>query len=134
MAKGSNGGKFKLCVAEVPRLTPAEGSHVLVRDSAYDWGRDPLVSFSLTLSREYQSQRKLFPNGFVEMCKQDADGVGVHPGRAVRLTSVHGDAVVPLRVRTDLQPGVLFVPYAFRDHVANVLGTHSVTAVKVEQA
>ena len=68
------------------------------------------------------------------MCKQDADRVGVHPGRPVRLTSIHGDAVVPIRVRTDLQPGVLFVPFAFRDHVANVLGTHSVTAVKVEQA
>ena len=134
MAKDSNGGKFKLCAAEVPPLTPAEGPHVLVRDSAFDWGRDPLVSFSPTLSRDYQSQRKLFPNGFVEMCKQDADGVGVHPGRPVRLTSAHGDAVVPIRVRTDLKPGVLFVPFAFRDHVANVLGTHSVTAVKVEQA
>ena len=134
MAKDSNGGKFRLVAAESSRLTPAEGSHVLVRDGDFDWGRDPLVSFSPTLSRDYQSQRKLFPNGFVEMCKQDADRVGVHPGRPVRLTSIHGDAVVPIRVRTDLQPGVLFVPFAFRDHVANVLGTHSVTAVKVEQA
>jgi formate dehydrogenase alpha subunit len=134
MAKGSNGGKFRLCVAEAPRLTPAEGSHVLVRDDSYDWGRDPLVSFSPTLSRDFQSQRKLFPKGFVEICKQDADAVGVHPGRPVRLTSVHGEAVVPTRVRTDLTPGVLLVPYAFRDHVANVFGTHSVTAVKVEQA
>jgi predicted molibdopterin-dependent oxidoreductase YjgC len=134
VAIGSNGGKFKLCAAKVPALTPAEGAHVLVRDGGYDWGRDPLVSFSPTLSRDDRSQRKLFPNGFVEMCKQDADGVGVHPGRPVRLTSVHGEAVVPLRVRTDLTPGVLLVPYAFRDHLANVLGTHSVTAVKVEQA
>ncbi len=68
------------------------------------------------------------------MCKQDADGVGVHPGRPVRLTSAHGEAVVPIRVRADIKPGVLLVPYAFRDHLANVLGTHSVTAVKVEQA
>ena len=119
---------------KAPPLTLAEGQHVLVRDGDFDWGRDPLVSFSPTLSRDFQSEQKLFPNGFVEMCKQDADGLGVHPGRQVRLTSVHGDAVVPIRVRTDLKPGVLLVPYAFRDHVANVLGTHSVTAVKVEQA
>jgi predicted molibdopterin-dependent oxidoreductase YjgC len=132
--KDSNGGKFKLCAAEVPPLTPPEGPHVLVRDSAFDWGRDPLVSFSPTLSRDPRSQRKLFPNGFVEMCKQDADGLGVAVGRQVKLTSVHGDAVVPIRLRTDLKPGVLLVPYAFRDHLANVLGTHSVTAVKVEQA
>ncbi len=134
MAKASNGGKFRLFAAEAPPLTPTEGQHVLVRDGEFDWGRDPLVAFSPTLSRDYQSERKLFPQGYVEMCKLDADGVGVHPGRPVRLTSIHGDAVVPTRVRTDLKPGVLLVPYAFRDHLANVLGTHSVTAVKVEQA
>jgi predicted molibdopterin-dependent oxidoreductase YjgC len=134
MTKSSNAGKFRLCVADTPRLTPPEGSHVLVRDGDFDWGRDPLVAFSPTLSRDHQSNRKLFPNGFVEMCKQDADGVGVHPGRPVRLTSVRGEAVIPTRVRTDLKPGVLIVPYAFRDHVANLLGTHSVTAVKLEQA
>ncbi len=134
VAKGSNDGKFRLFAAEAPRLISAEGLHVLVRDGDFDWGRDPLVSFSPTLSRDYQSERKLFPNGFVEMCKEDADGVGVHPGRPVRLTSAHGQAVVPIRVRADIKPGVLLVPYAFRDHLANVLGTHSVTAVKVEQA
>jgi predicted molibdopterin-dependent oxidoreductase YjgC len=134
MARASDGGKRRLLAAELPSRPPAEGLHVLVRDGDYDWGRDPLASFSPTLSRDSQSQRKLFPNGFVEMCKQDADGVGVHPGRPVRLTSVHGEAVVPTRVRTDLKPGVLLVPFAFRDHLANVLGNHSVTAVKVEQA
>jgi len=134
LVKDSDRGKFKLCATAVAALTSAERPHVLVRDGAFDWGRDPLVSFSPTLSRDSQSQRKLFPNGFVEICKQDADGLGVLVGRQVKLTSVHGDAVVPIRVRTDLAPGVLLVPYAFRDHVANVLGTDSVTAVKVEQA
>jgi predicted molibdopterin-dependent oxidoreductase YjgC len=134
IAKGPNGAKFRLLAVEVPPLAFAEGQHVLVRDGDFDWGHDPLVAFSPTLSRDYQSERKLFPNGYVEMCKQDADGVGVHPGRPVRLTSAHGEAVVPTRVRTDLKPGVLLVSYAFRDPLANVLGTHSVTAVKVEQA
>jgi formate dehydrogenase major subunit len=134
LVKDSDDGKFRLVAAEVAPLTSAEDLHLLVRDGDFDWGRDPLVSFSPTLSRDFQSERKLFPNGFVEMCKQDADGVGVHPGRPVRLTSIHGDAVVPLRVRPDLKPGVLRVPYAFRDHLANVFGNHSVTAVKLEQA
>jgi len=133
LVEGSGRGKFVLHATGVAALTSAERPHVLARDGTFDWGRDPLVLFSPTLSRDYQSQRKLSPNGFVEMCKQDADGLGVHPGRQVRVTSVQGDAVVPIRVRPDLKPGVLLVPYAFRDHVANVLGAHSVTAVKVEQ-
>ena len=117
----------------VAALTSAERPYLLARDSAFDWGHDPLVSFSPTLSRDYQSERKLFPNGFVEVGKSDADALHLNGGRRVRLTSVHGEAVVPVRVRTDLKPGLLFVPYAFRDHVSNVLGTDSITAVRVER-
>ena len=116
----------------VAALASTGRPHVLALDGAFDWGRDPLVLFSPTLSRDYQSERKLFPNGFVEMCTRDADALNVGGGRQVRLTSVHGDAVVPIRVRADLKPGVLSVPYAFRDHVASVLGPDSVTAVNVE--
>jgi hypothetical protein len=134
LAEDCDSRKFVLHATGVAALTSAERPHVLARDGAFDWGRDPLVSFSPTLSRDYQSQRRLFPNGFVEMCQRDADELGVRAGWQVKLTSVHGDAVVPIQVRADLKPGVLLVPYAFRDHVASVLGTESVTAVKAERA
>jgi predicted molibdopterin-dependent oxidoreductase YjgC len=134
LPEDSVGRKFVLHAAGGAALTSAEYPHVLARESAFDWSRDPLVSFSPTLSRDYQSQRKLFPQGFVEICQQDADELGVRAGWRVKLTSVHGDAVVPVQVRTDLMPGVLLVPYKFRDHFANVLCTQSVTAVKVQQA
>jgi predicted molibdopterin-dependent oxidoreductase YjgC len=134
MVGRSNQRKFNLRATGVASITSEERPHLLVRDGTFDWGSDPFVWFSPTLSRDSRSQRKLFPNGFVEICKQDADGLGVPVGRQVKLTSAHGEAVVPIRLRADLKPGVLLVPYAFRDHVANVLGTDSVTAVKVEQA
>ena len=134
LAKGANGGKFRLRIADKPPMPANEGAKVLVLDGAFNWACDPLFSFSPTLSRDSQSARKLFPNGFVEMCKHDADEVGVHPSWPVRLTSADGSAVVPSRVKADLPPGVLLVPFAFRDHLANVLGNHSVTAVKLEKA
>jgi len=109
-----------------------EHPYVLVRDGSFDWGRDPLVSYSPTLSRDYQSERKLFPNGMVEMCKRDADALNLSGGRRVRMVSAHGDAVVPIRVRTDLKAGVLSVPYAFRDYLARVLGSDRAVAVSVE--
>jgi predicted molibdopterin-dependent oxidoreductase YjgC len=134
MVEHPDKGKFNLRAAGVATLTSGERPHVLVRDGAFDWGGDPLVAFSPTLSRAPRSQRKLYPNGFVEICKQDADSLGIPVGRQVKLTSAHGEAVVPIRLRPDLKPGVLLVPFSFRDHVANVLGTDSVAAVKVEQA
>ncbi|MGB2678277.1 MAG: molybdopterin-dependent oxidoreductase [Candidatus Acidiferrum sp.] len=135
LLEDSDNAKFVVHPTGAPgaaALAIAGRPHVLVRDGAFDWGRDPLVLFSPTLSRDYQSERKFFPNGFVEMCKRDVDALNLGGQRHVRLTSVHGDAVVPIRVRADLKPGVLSVPYAFRDHVASVLGTDSVTAVNVE--
>lgn len=118
----------------VGALTSFERPYLLARDGAFDWGHDPLVSFSPTLSRDYRSERKFSPNGFVEMSKGDADVLNLGGGRQAKLTSVHGEVVVPVRVKTDLKPGVLFVPYAFRDRVSDVLGADSVTAVKVERA
>jgi predicted molibdopterin-dependent oxidoreductase YjgC len=114
--------------------TPADHSYVLTHHSAFDWGRDPLVSFSPTLNRDFRAERKLFPNGFVEVSQRDGDSLGLHAGRGMKLSSAHGDAVVPVRLRTDLKPGVLLVPFAFRDQVANVLGPESVVFVSVEPA
>ena len=132
--KDFDGGKCKVSAAGVLGRPTDKHPHLLVRDEAFDWGRDPLISFSPTLSRDSQSERKLFPNGFVEMCKPCADELGIPVGRRAKLISVHGDAVLPIRLRADLKSGVLLVPYAFRDRISKVLGTEGVMAVKVEQA
>jgi len=114
--------------------TSAQRPYVLAERGAFDWGKDPLVSFSPTLSRDSRSERKLFVEGFVEICQQDADAIGVRAGRRLRLISGHGQAVLPIRVKPDLKPGVLLVPYAFRDQAADVLGDKGLTAVQVELA
>ena len=115
-------------------LTSAERPFLLARDLAFDWGSDPLVSFSPTLSRDDRAQRKAFSSGLVEIAQDDADALTLRTGRQVKLTSIHGEAVVSVQVTKDLQPGLLLVPYAFRDHVSNVLGSDSVTAVRIERA
>ena len=115
-------------------LTSRERPYVLARDGAFDWGGDPLVSFSPTLNREYQSERKLFPNGLVEISGEDADALGVRQGWRVKVTSAHGGTVVPIRLRKDLQRGVLLAPYGFRNCLAEVLGEDGVAAVNVERA
>jgi len=119
---------------EMATPTSAEHPYLLALDGAFDWGNDPLVTFSPTLNRDYRSEGKLFPGGVVELGQSDADALKLRPGRPARLISVHGEVVVSVRIKTDLKPGVLFVPYAFRDCVRNVLGTDSVAGVKVECA
>jgi len=129
-----DGARYSVPAPEgiVAGLSSARSSHVLVSEGSFDWGRDPLVMFSPTLNRDYWSERKLFPRGFVEMCQRDADALKVSVGNRVRLRSAHGEVVVPIKVCGDLKPGVLSVPYAFREELAGVLGRGSVTAVSIE--
>jgi predicted molibdopterin-dependent oxidoreductase YjgC len=129
-----NGRKYNLHAAGVASLPTDERPNLLVLGEVFDWSSDPLISFSPTLSRDSQSQRKLFSKGFVEICKPYADELGIPAGRPVKLTSATGQAVLSVRLRPGLKPGVLVVPYAFRDHVAEVLGADGVTAVRLEQA
>lgn len=111
-----------------------EYPYLLVRDGSGEWSNDPLVSYSPTLSREYRSQRKLFPNGFVEIPETDAALLGLRGARRAKLTSVHGSAVVPVVARADLESGVLSVPYVFRDRVSDVLSNNRVVAIGVKRA
>ena len=132
-ARSADGSRPVLHAAAAQPFTSPGRPYVLAQNGGFDWGGDPLVFFSPTLSRNFRSQRKLFPNGFVEICQQDADKLGFHAGRRARLTSASGEAVLSVRVRPDLMPGVLLVPFAFRDQVASVLGSESAAAVNIEQ-
>jgi len=107
---------------------------VLALEGVFDWGSDPAVSFSPTLRRDHVSRRKLYPHGVVQMCQGDADRLGVRPGRPVRVISAYGEAVLPVVVRGELEPGVVLVPYAFRDSLAGVLAGRSEVAVRAERA
>jgi len=137
LREGSGKQKLQIPAAETTAFASprsAEFPHLLALDPAFDWGSDPLVFFSPTLSRDFRSQRKAFPNGFVEIAQEDADELQVRSGRRVRLTSVLGAATVPALVSEDLNQGQLIVPFAFRDQVSSVLGSDSVMAVRIERA
>jgi predicted molibdopterin-dependent oxidoreductase YjgC len=133
-AASANGNKAALQAAVPAEQLSEEHPLVLAIDGAFDWGQDPMVSLAPTLSRDYVSRRKLFPGGVVEMSRTDADGIGVRQAWQVKFTSAHGDAVLPISIRTDLEPGVALVPYAFRDQAAAVLAGRRTTAVKAERA
>jgi len=118
-----------LAVDRVVAALPA----VLALDGVFDWGSDPLVGLSPTLCRDHVSRSKLYPQGFVRMSKRDADGLSVRQGWSVRLASAHGEVALPIVLCDELEPGVLLVPYAFRERVIGVLGGQSEVAVTAEK-
>jgi len=129
---GRSGSKVRLGEAAASKTVSPEFPMVLALDGVMDWGDDPLVRHAPTLSRDSYARRKMFPAGLVEVCKRDADDLGVRRGWKVKVRSKFGEAVVAVEIRDDLAPGALLVPYAFRGHTAGVLRGASAVAVKVE--
>lgn len=111
----------------------AFGSHVLVLAGAFDWDDDLMVDASPTLRRDGASRRKLFPQGSVTMNPADARALGIRSGWSVRLRSRQGEAVVPVSLGTSVEPGVLLVPFAFREALSGVLGGEAAQRVEVER-
>jgi predicted molibdopterin-dependent oxidoreductase YjgC len=105
----------------------------LARVGAFEWGDDPLVAASPTLRRDHASLRRLFPRGLVEISSADARGLGIREGWDVRLVSHRNAVVVPVRLRDDVEPGTVLVPFAFRDRLAPVLDHEPRVAVKLEK-
>ncbi len=125
-------GEIKLEAIRLAGNGREEGA-VLALDGVFDWGSDPLVSHSPTLSRDHLSQRRLNPRGLVQMSASAAERLGVRQGWPVRVASAYGEAVLPVALRDDLEAGVTLVPYAFRDRVAAVFGGRSEVVVNVER-
>ena len=115
---------------EAPRAS-GDASHLLALDGVFDWGSDPLVAQAPTLSRDSLSRRKLFAGGLVEMSSEDAKALGVRPGWPVRIKSRHGEVTLPVVVCQEVEPGLVLVPFAFREQVSDVLGGDDVVAVQV---
>ena len=151
LGAGRGGGSVALAPAQVAALgatppgtpttdetTPgaADPSYPLrlVRSGAFEWGDDPLVDLSPTLRRDRASLRKRYPDGLVELSASDAQRLGVRDGWRVKVASPIGAAVLPIAVRHDIEPGLLVVPFGFRDRLEPVLGREVLVAVRVERA
>lgn len=130
-AGGERGGAHPVAGGgEAARPRPA-GRTVLRREGAFEWDQDPLVVYSPTLRRPGASLRRLHPRGLVVMSPEDASALGVRQGWSVRLRSSHGEAETTVQLRPGVEPGVMFVPFAFRDELEAVLGGGGVAEVEV---
>jgi len=121
-------------MSEVKGLASKEYPKILLQSGAFDWGSDPLVSNSPTLRRDFDLKRKLFPGGLVEMSSSDADEIGVKQGWKIKMTSTRGEVALPVSLRTDIAPGVMLLPFAFREHAFSVTGGEKAVAIHVERA
>jgi len=80
----------------------------------FHWHTGSMTRRTSPLNREQ-------PSAFVEISPEDAEARGIRGNQRVRLSSRRGQIELSARVTTDVAPGVLFIPFHFREAAANVL-------------
>ncbi len=74
-----------------------------------------------TMTRRSKGLHGLAPGPFVEVNGDDAKKIRVKDGDSVRVTSRRGSIVLPAKVGSRVEAGVLFIPFHFWEAAANVL-------------
>jgi len=116
-AKFSRGpGKFHATPFREPAELP-DGEYPLVLST----GRVLYHFHTGTMSRRVEGLDELFPCGIVEISPADADALGVVDGDLVEVASRRGSVRTRASVTPRPRPGVVFMPFHFREAPANVL-------------
>jgi len=74
-----------------------------------------------TMSRRSRVLTELHPNGIVEMHPHDAIKLGLIEGDLIVVTSKRGQVEAPLHITEKSPPGLVFMPFHWREAAANVL-------------
>ncbi|MEE1567291.1 MAG: formate dehydrogenase subunit alpha, partial [Arenicellales bacterium] len=74
-----------------------------------------------TMTRRSKGLNGLVPGPFVEVNDTDANKIRVKDGDRVKVTSRRGSIVLPAKVGSKVDAGVLFIPFHFWEAAANVL-------------
>ncbi|NIA22010.1 MAG: formate dehydrogenase subunit alpha, partial [Anaerolineaceae bacterium] len=74
-----------------------------------------------TLTRRSAGLEEICPRGEVEINPQDATALGIAGGDLLRLTSRRGEIEAHAVVTPRVRPGMVFMPFHFREAPANVL-------------
>jgi formate dehydrogenase alpha subunit len=74
-----------------------------------------------TMTRRSDGLNGLVPGPFVEVNGADAERIRIKDGEHVKVSSRRGSIVLPARVGTRVDTGVLFIPFHFWEAAANVL-------------
>jgi predicted molibdopterin-dependent oxidoreductase YjgC len=94
-----------------PPGDPAFPLTLVFGHSDHYWNQNVLVQHSETLRREHRFLQLDYPDGFVELNPDDAQGLGVREGERVKVVSAEGAAVTGARITPEVRRGAVFAPF-----------------------
>ncbi len=77
-----------------------------------------------SMTRRSETLASEVPTGWIEINTEDAQQLGIQDKEIVRASTRRGSVNVPAKVTPDIMKGVVFMPFHFKEHAANLL-THN---------
>ena len=74
------------------------------------WEEETTIASTLTVSVEFSLVNKDYPSGMLCLNPEDAQRLGLRPGRNARVTSARGEATMKVQVTEEAPPGIALTP------------------------
>ncbi len=134
-AEKNGGPRFKFVSVPKPEQEFAASREfpfiLIFGHSLYYWNQNVVIRHSETLNREYRVLLLDYPEGFVEICSDDASRLGIRDGEKIRLRAATASVVSTARVTPEVRSGTIFVPYFVREVEDQILGAGEEGNVRV---
>ncbi len=113
----------------------AEYPFLLIRGQGeHFWHQNNIMKKSYIPKREYNATLLVYPQGYVEICKEDAKALQVREHWTVKIASAGGSMNVSVKISEDVKPGTAYVPYFIREMITEFLLEHKGDIGKEEDA
>mgnify|MGYP001333946639 CR=1 FL=1 len=117
-----------------PKLVPVAAVEPAQEDGKFALVIGSALYHSGTMSRFGEGPLLVCPEQYLELGRKDAARLGVVEGAKVKVKSVSGELVLPVKVGVRMPEGVVFAPYHFDSNSINSITTgSSVTYVTVSK-
>jgi formate dehydrogenase major subunit len=117
---------------------------LMVGKAQHFWHQNNLMRKTLIPRREYDQTLLLYPQGYVEICPEDAKKLRVKDKWSVQVLSSTGTSLkIAVKISEDIQPGTAHIPYFIKNMISDFLirydnafsaGEESVIPVRIEEA
>jgi predicted molibdopterin-dependent oxidoreductase YjgC len=119
-------GKFLAIKGEYPPpATSTQYPFALMAGKAqHFWHQNNLMRKTMIPRREYDATLLLYPQGYIEICSEDAKRLQVRDKWPVNVTSTAGTMKIAVKISEDVQPGSAYIPYFIKNMIGQFLIKH----------
>lgn len=87
-----------------------------------------------TMTRRSWALDREHPGGYMEICAEDADKLGLRQGSLVKVSSRIGELTIKIKITDKIMPGVVFIPFHFGEAAVNkLIGEHHDPVVQIPE-